>query len=211
MERDLSKRQENKMKKRDLIVTTAEKLFLQKNYETTSMEDVSKESGFTKRTIYRYFISKEDLFFAVAVEGTKKFISYAEEAMKEGGNAVEKIRLSNKAYCQFYFDNPGMFRLMNYQPDNILNCEASPSRRELAVLKDIAIKKYADIVEEGKSDGSIASKLDTKKSVYFSLFTSMGLLNLVSNMDKKFFWEGQGFDEIEFLDFSMDLLADALT
>lgn len=211
MDKRVSKRDENKMKNRELIIATAEKLILQKNFEDTSMDDVAKESGLTKRTIYKYFISKEDLFFAVIVRGTKKFISYFEEAIKEGKNALEKIRLSNKSYCQFYFDNPGMFRLMNYQPDNVHNCEVSPNRHELMSLKDMSIKKYGDIIEEGKADGSINSKLDTKKSIYFSMFASMGLLNLISNMDQKFFWEGQGLSEIEFLNFSMDLLTNALT
>ena len=211
MNKKVSKRNENKMKNRELIIATAEKLILQKNFEDTSMDDVAKESGLTKRTIYKHFISKEDLFFAVTVEVTKKFISYSEEAIKDGKNALDKIRLSNKAYCQFYFDNPGMFRLMNYQPDNMHNCEASPSRHELMSLKDMSIRKYADIIEEGKTDGSINSKLDTKKSVYFSMFASMGLLNLVSNMDQQFFWEGQEVDETEFLNFSMDLFTDALT
>lgn len=211
MENNISKRLENKIKKRELIIAAAEKLFLQRGFETTSMEDVSKDSGLTKRTIYRYFISKEDLFFAVAVEETRKFIFYSNEAMKNGKDAIEKIRLSNKAQCQFYLKNTEMFRLMNYQPDNSANCEASPSRHELLELKDMAIRKYIDIIEEGKSEGSISSKLDTKKSVYFGMLSSMGLLNLVSNMDKKFFWEGQDLDENEFLDFSMDLLADALS
>lgn len=73
--------------------------------------------------------------------------------------------------------NPKMFRIMNYQPDNTLNCEASQNFHELGALKDEAIKYYMDIVNDGKSDGSINKNLDTKNAVYFGLFSPIGLLN----------------------------------
>ncbi|EPY2278987.1 TetR/AcrR family transcriptional regulator [Clostridium sporogenes] len=210
MGENFSKRIESKLIKKTLIIDTAEKLFREKDFESTSMDDVSKESGLTKRTIYKYFISKEDLFYAVALKGLRQFTSLCEEALQNGKNALEKIRLSNKAYYQFYIDNPKMFRIMNYQPDNTLNCEASQNFHELGALRDEAIKHYMDIVNDGKSDGSINKNLDTKNAVYFGLFSPIGLLNLVSMMDKSFLWQGEGLDEREFLLFSMDLLADAL-
>jgi AcrR family transcriptional regulator len=211
MDQELSKRDANKIKNKELLIAAAEKLFLQKDFENTMMDDVSKEAGLTKRTIYQYFNSKEDLFFAVAVKGTRQLISYCEEAIHDGKNALEKIRLVNKAFYQFYMDNPGMFRIMNYLPDNKLNFETSSSYRELGTLKDIAIKHYMDIVDEGKSDGSINPNLDTKKAVYFGFCSSMGLLNMISAMDKGFFWQRDGLDENDFLLFSLNLLADAFS
>jgi len=98
MEKKFSKREANKIKKKEIIIDTAEKLFLEKDFEKTSMDDISKEAGFTKRTIYQYFISKEDLFYAVAFKGTQQFTSICEEAFKNGKNALEKIRILNKAY-----------------------------------------------------------------------------------------------------------------
>ena len=210
MSHELSKRDTNKLKNKELIVATAEKLFLQKDFESTSMDDVARESGLTKRTIYQYFISKEDLFFAVALQGVEKINSYCEAASKSGRNALEIIRLTNRAYFQYYMENPGMFRLMNYQPDNKLNYEASPHYRAMRALKDEVFRHFMDVVELGKSDGSINPRLDTKKAVYFGFCSSMGLLNLVSAMDKNFFLERDGLDEKEFLLFSLDLLADAL-
>lgn len=210
MEKMLSKREANKIKKKEIIIDTAEKLFLQKGFETTFMDDISREALLTKRTIYQYFASKEDLFYAVALKGTRQFISNCEEAFKNGMNALEKIRLLNKAYYQFYIDHPGMFRIMNYQPDNKLNCEASPNYRELEAFKDKIVKFYMDIVDEGKSDGSINTNLDTKNAAYFALLSSIGLLNIVSAMEPSFIWGKEGLNAHEFLPVSLDLLADAL-
>jgi AcrR family transcriptional regulator len=210
MEKNSSKREANKLMKMERIIDTAEKLFLKNDFVNTSMDDISKEAGLTKRTIYQYFTSKEDLFYAVALKGARQFTFNLEEAFRNGRNALEKIHLSNKAYYQFYIDNPGMFRIMNYQPDNRLNCEASPNYCKLGIFKDKSIKYYMDIVDEGKSDGSINTNLDTKKAAYFGLLSSIGLLNIVSAMEKSYIWEKEGLDESEFLLFSLDLLGDAL-
>lgn len=210
MEKKLSKREANKLEKKEMIIDTAEKLFLQKDFDNTSMDDISKEAGFTKRTIYQYFTSKEDLFYAVALKGARQFISHCEAAFKNGRNALEKIRFLNKAYYQFYIDNPGMFRIINYQPDNRLNCEASPNYHALGTFKNELIRFYIAIIGEGKSDGSINANLDTRNAVYFGLLSSIGLLNIVSQMEGSLIWGNEGLDESGFLLFSLDLLADAL-
>lgn len=210
MDKGLSKRDVNKLRNIEMIISSAEKLFLQKEFENTSMDDISKEANLTIRTIYKYFKSKEDLFFAVALKGAKQMNELCEESFMNAKNALEKIRLTNKAYCQFYINNPGMFKLMNYQPDNKLNCEVSKSFHELSIYKEKTLNRYMKIVGEGKSDGSINLNLDPKKAVYFGLLSSIGLLNMVSEMGGSYFWQREGLDEIEFLYFSMDLLADAL-
>jgi AcrR family transcriptional regulator len=210
MYKKISKRSANKIKNNDLIIAVAEKLFLQNDFENTTMDDVSKEAGLTKRTIYKYFNSKEDLFFAVALRGVEQINSKCEEALMNGKNALEKIRLTNRAIYQFYIESPGMLRLMNYQPQNKLNYEASPSYREMRRRKDEIIQQYMEIIGEGKIDGSINTKLDTKMAVYFAFCASFGLLKMILTMEKSFFWLRDGLDENEFLLFSMDLLADAL-
>lgn len=210
MEDKFSKRDVNKSLKRALIVDAAERLFIEKDFESTSMDEVANEAGLTKRTIYQYFISKEDLFYAVVLKGESLLLSFCEEAIRNGDTALEKIRLINMAYCQFYIGNPGMFKIMNYQPDNMLNCKESPSYREVADMKDNTLKLYNDIVHEGKSDGSINKSLDTKKAVYFGLLASAGLINLISMMDKSYIWEGEMVNQQDFLFFSMELLTNAL-
>ena len=39
------------------ILTTASKLFLEKGYEKTSLQDISRETGLSKGAIYQHFSS----------------------------------------------------------------------------------------------------------------------------------------------------------
>jgi len=44
------------------IIDAAERLFFSKGYNNSTMDEVAKESGFTKRTLYSYFTSKEEIY-----------------------------------------------------------------------------------------------------------------------------------------------------
>lgn len=209
MEKKFSKRELNKTHNKAAIIEAAEKLFIKKGFENTSIDDVAKEAGLTKRTLYQYFLSKEDLFYAVAVKGGKLLTFAYENAFDEGKTALEKIRQGNMAYLQFYEDYLGMFRILNYQPANQQNCAASPHFREIELLNANRMRHFANLMEEGKADGSINPNLDMKKAVFFAFFSAFSLLYTVSSTDKSV-WNMLQLDENEFLRFSFDLLTDAL-
>lgn len=55
------------------ILESAHKLFLEKGIPGTTMDDISKEAGCSKTTIYSYFESKEDLVNYLFFEGINFF------------------------------------------------------------------------------------------------------------------------------------------
>lgn len=209
MKENLSKRELNKTKKKEIFLNAAEKLFTQKGFEKTSIDEVAKEAKLTKRTLYQYFQSKEDLFYAVALKGAKKLYSASVEAIEKGNNALEKIRLANLAHMQFYIDNTTLFSILNYQPANLQNVKSSPHYQEIQILDGLRMKHLMDLVVEAKSDGSINSSLDLQKAILFAFFASFSLLFTISSTDKSI-WDNLKIDENEFLRFSFDLIAGAL-
>jgi len=52
--------------KRSLILDSARQLFRQHGYKRTSMDDIARDAGVAKGTLYIYFPSKEQLFIAVS-------------------------------------------------------------------------------------------------------------------------------------------------
>jgi AcrR family transcriptional regulator len=47
------------------ILETASRLFLRYGFEKTTMDDIAREAGIAKATLYRYWPSKEALFEAL--------------------------------------------------------------------------------------------------------------------------------------------------
>lgn len=54
-------REQNKIKKRKCILDAAIKLFSEKGFEQTSIEELAKEAGIGKGTVYSYFQTKRDI------------------------------------------------------------------------------------------------------------------------------------------------------
>ncbi|MFO7524539.1 MAG: TetR/AcrR family transcriptional regulator, partial [Ignavibacteriaceae bacterium] len=54
-----------KAKKREKILEVAANLFSRKNYHEVMMDDVARLTDIAKGTVYNYFESKEELYFAI--------------------------------------------------------------------------------------------------------------------------------------------------
>jgi AcrR family transcriptional regulator len=63
--RPSSRRQRQKLHRQEEILTAAFKVFSAHGYEATRIDDVAREAGIAKGTIYLYFRNKEQLFRAV--------------------------------------------------------------------------------------------------------------------------------------------------
>lgn len=61
-------REEKKHKTRKAIIAAAVKLFEQKGFEKTSIEELAREAGIGKGTIYTYFQTKTEIFYAFCEE-----------------------------------------------------------------------------------------------------------------------------------------------
>ena len=53
---------------REQIMKAAEALFTEKGYEQTTIDDISKASQYSRRTLYAYYESKEDILYHIICE-----------------------------------------------------------------------------------------------------------------------------------------------
>ena len=65
---DINRRELNKINSRKRILKASRKLFSQKGYEETMMEDIANKAEVSKATIYNYFPNKESLLIGTADE-----------------------------------------------------------------------------------------------------------------------------------------------
>jgi AcrR family transcriptional regulator len=58
--------------RRQAIINTAAEVFCQAGFEAATMSEIAARVGGSKATLYNYFSSKEELFFAVAIFSAEK-------------------------------------------------------------------------------------------------------------------------------------------
>lgn len=210
MQTNFSKREANKIEKKAIFMRAAEKLFMEKGYENTSIEDIVKEAGITKRTLYQYFQNKEDLYYAIALEGAHQLYDASMVALEQGESTREKIHLMNLAHLEFYKQHLDLFQILNYTPANRNNNEASPHFQEIRRLDAERMMLLVQLISTGASDGSINPDLEMKKAVVFGIFSAFCMLYTFAFTDKNI-WQALQMDEEDFLRFSFDLISKALT
>ena len=77
--------------KRLEILTAAMRIMHQEGFEGFKMEDIAKEAGVGKGTIYEYFESKNDLFLEMLRFSTEQFITGLENSLATGTDLESKI------------------------------------------------------------------------------------------------------------------------
>ena len=80
----------NKTKRK--IFETSMKLFAQKGYEATSIEEITATVGVAKGTLYYHFSSKEEIFNFLVEEGIKLLKNSIEIKTSKLDNAIDKLK-----------------------------------------------------------------------------------------------------------------------
>ena len=80
----------NKTKR--IIFKTAIKLFAEKGYENTGIEEITAVAGFAKGALYYHFDTKEDLFDLMLEEGTKLLNNSIELKFRHCNDPLDKIK-----------------------------------------------------------------------------------------------------------------------
>lgn len=60
-----ARREEDKQARQDAILAAAERLFDRQDYASLRMDDIAREAGLAKGTLYLYFATKEEVFLAL--------------------------------------------------------------------------------------------------------------------------------------------------
>ncbi|MDQ0321912.1 AcrR family transcriptional regulator [Pararhizobium capsulatum DSM 1112] len=69
--------------KREQIIEGAKRVFMQGGFDAVSMNDITKEAGVSKGTIYVYFENKEDLFAAMIQQERSRIVATVKHVLDE--------------------------------------------------------------------------------------------------------------------------------
>lgn len=152
------------------ILDAAQRLFLEKGYEATTIQDIVDElGGLTKGAIYHHFKSKADIMNAL---GDRMFLESDPFRAVEGRkdlNGLEKmrevVRLHQADAEQQKFSREAMPILKN---PRVLSEMLETNRRELT-------PRFLKLIEEGQRDGSITTEYGPELAELIPLLTSLWL------------------------------------
>ena len=129
------------------IVAAARQLFLEKEYEKTSMRDIIEYLGIAKGTIYHYYNSKEDLLDdVIQSEVSKLSVKLKSNLKKAPNNAVDRLT-SLITSGQISSKHKTTLKKLHKPGNNFMH-----SRMLAKLVLDLA-KIYAEVIKEGCKEG----------------------------------------------------------
>ncbi len=142
------------VKTRSIFIDVARKLFAEKGMENTTMNDIAKEAQKGRRTLYTYFKSKDDIYYAV-IESELFMLAHKlqKELQKE---ATPKEKLINYIYARMEIFHEAVMRNGNLRASffrNIYVVEKSRHRLDLTEMKMLET-----ILVEGNQSGDFEVK-----------------------------------------------------
>ncbi len=134
--------------KRSRILDAAQSLFLRYGVKRTALDDVVREAGIAKGTLYLYFDSKDALFAAIAERLCAEMLRNAEEAIASSSSITPRIVGCLDAYI-------GSMHRLTAQSPHI--AELTESKEALAVpIFGAFNRKMRDLLRKVLRDGGIA-------------------------------------------------------
>lgn len=172
-----NKREEIAALHREHIMRAAETLFSEKGFEMTTIEDISKASEYSRRTIYAYYESKDDILHHIIEKGLLLLKDEIESAIQ--GNTVqssaiqgsEEFVVKYKAICR------AMIRYQTECPHSLDN--VVKAKTETLNLEDVSdtVKRILNLgteinellavfIENGKENHIVRQEVMPMLTVY---------------------------------------------
>lgn len=175
------KRREKESNRKD-IIDAAERVFFSKGYENSSMDELAKEAEFSKRTVYVYFSSKEQLYFEVMIRGYHLLIEMIEKSLYEKNpqNALEELSCIFFTFFGFSQTYPEYFKaIMNYETKDSASRAGvdNSSKVECYRLGEQIFGYLSNALQKGVAEGSLRSGLDSEKAALTLWACTVGIFN----------------------------------
>ena len=192
------------------ILDVSQRLFLEKGYENTTIQDIVDElGGLTKGAVYHHFKSKEEIMDAV---GDRMFFSNNPFEAVRGRtdlNGLQKLREA--------------VRLNQSDEERVrLTAQSIPIAKSPRLLQEMIVSNrkvltpyFLELIEEGNRDGSMHTDYPREIAELLPLLTSLWLLPSVypagrEQMKRKFLFLGEMLEKmgVPLMDDSIRALVD---
>ena len=192
------------------ILDVSQRLFLEKGYENTTIQDIVDElGGLTKGAVYHHFKSKEEIMDAV---GDRMFFSNNPFEAVRGRtdlNGLQKLREA--------------VRLNQSDQERVrLTAQSIPIAKSPRLLQEMIVSNrkvltpyFLELIEEGNRDGSMHTDYPREIAELLPLLTSLWLLPSVypasrEQMNRKFLFLGEMLEKmgVPLMDDSIRALVD---
>jgi len=153
---------------RDRLVAAAEQQFRRFGYRRATVDDITKQAGTGKGSLYLHFDSKESVYLAVIEASLERFVERATAALHAEGTVPRRLTALVGATAEHYGADE-LLRASLLGESHLV--DGRPAQLAADIQRGRIRGLLADILEEGRADGSVRADVDsdTTAAVLFEM------------------------------------------
>ncbi|MBP7736978.1 MAG: TetR/AcrR family transcriptional regulator [Spirochaetes bacterium] len=164
--------------RREEITKSARQLFLKKGYRFTSIDQIARRAGYSKRTVYLEYVNKDDLFLDIATDGLELLLSQLR--LIEGDPTSLQVYLEKYlgVITDFAFLHGNYFKLLasDVSAEVIANSTRSVKERAAGIERS-CVKLLSDQIERAVREKKI-KKVDPWETSEIVIGSTVGIILL---------------------------------
>ena len=165
----LSRKDREKIRHKNDIIKSAQKIFAQKSYEKVTLDEIAEEAEYGKGTIYNYFEGKEDLFVNVIQHGLSQMEENITKVINENMNCREQLEKILIEVKKFYKKNRDFFRVQIKEYGRLALYKDGDFKENLMKSYHFMVNGISGILKRGIENSEIRN-INTDKSAEFFIF-----------------------------------------
>lgn len=170
---------------RKAISMAAEQLFMKKGIDNTSMNDIAKEAGYSKATLYVYFKNKEELVSVLVLESMQKLHEYISQALMQSNDTRECYKEICHALLKYQEEYPFYFQMVLETIDIDLQSEHfMPEEKETFLVGEQINDLLIEFLEKGIASGEIRSNIEIMPTIFSFWGMVSGLIQMATNKEE---------------------------
>lgn len=192
------------------ILSAAEKLFIEKGFENTTIDDITKHSEYSRRTIYSYFSSKEEIYCNIVLNGLVVLKNRISDAIINSSNFMDQYKAICEAMTDYFMIAPQSFNEVNNYKSNKIDIDNIPAyMKEIFTVGEEMNKDLEQFIEDGKINRFVRQNVKVKETVLILWSNISGILTLVKNKGS-YIEMSTGTSISEFLKYSFDQIISSI-
>lgn len=169
---------------RENIAGAAERLFARGGIEAATMNDIAREAGYSKATLYVYFTDKEEIVSFLVLKSMKTLYSHISEAVEGQAPTKDTYRNICRALVNYQEEYPFYFVLalgeinVNFEKENNL-----PLEKETFEVGEQINHKIAEFIHWGIKTGEIQQDTPVLQTTFLFWAALTGLIQMSVNKE----------------------------
>lgn len=133
------------------VLQSAANIFFAKGFHATSIEDVARDVGMLKGSLYYYIKSKDDLLFRLLLAGIEDGDAFIAQQIDPDGDPVEQLERAIRAQIDYIIQNRVPFGLFLHEFDSL----SGKRQHKLISVMSRYNSRFVELVRRGQEQGKL--------------------------------------------------------